>query len=57
MRRGYQQEHPHAKFDLVEWVVVTLILTIAFFAVLQVVGEDLRATVLSIWETMTNWVH
>ncbi len=56
MRHEYSSEHPHAKFDVVEWLVVTLILTVAFFAALQVVGEDLRGAVLSAWEAVTSWL-
>jgi len=56
MRHEYSSEHPHAKFDVVEWLVVTLILTVAFFAALQVVGEDLRGAVLSAWETVASWL-
>lgn len=56
MRRRYVQEHPHVRLDLVEWVVVTLILTVAFFVVFQVVGEDLRSTALGLWEMVTGWL-
>ena len=50
MRRKSHQDHTPTRFDLVEWVVVTLILAIAFFAILQVMGDDLRATALSAWD-------
>jgi hypothetical protein len=42
--------------EVVEWVVVTIILTLAFYAILQVVGGDLtriyetaRDAVLGLW--------
>jgi len=52
MRRR-QQDHLPTRFDLVEWLVVTLILTIAFFAILQVVGDGLR----TIAEAALAWVR
>ncbi|NLX37117.1 MAG: hypothetical protein GXY68_10565 [Chloroflexi bacterium] len=56
MRRRYEHDRSHAGFDLVEWVVVTLILTVAFFVVFQVVGEDLRSTALGWWDTISIWL-
>jgi hypothetical protein len=50
MRRKSHQDHMPTRFDLVEWLVVTLILAVAFFAILQVMGDDLRATALSAWD-------
>ena len=51
MRRKSHQDYRPTRFDLVEWLVVTLILAIAFFAILQVVGDDLGAIALSAWES------
>jgi Flp pilus assembly pilin Flp len=38
--------------EVVEWIVVTIILALAFYAVLQVVGGDL----MRIYETVRNTV-
>ena len=54
MRRKAHQDHMPTRFDLVEWLVVTLILALAFFAILQVVGDDLGATALSAWESVQS---
>jgi len=53
MRRR-DQDHTTTRLDLVEWLVVTLILAVAFFAILQVVGDDLRAAAQSAWETVSG---
>ncbi len=57
MGRRRQQDHLRVRFDPVEWIVVTLILAIAFFAILQVVGEDLRSAALSLWAVFAELVH
>ncbi len=54
MPRGHQHENAPSRIDLVEWIVVTLILTIGFFALLQVIGDDVRSLVLSIWQTLSG---
>ncbi len=54
MRRRDSQEHMPTRFDLVEWLVVTLILAIAFFAILQVAGNELRETAMRVWGTISG---
>ena len=51
-RRRWQSYDEPAYPELVEWLVVTLILAIAFFAILQVVGDDLRRVVTPVWEAV-----
>lgn len=41
MRRLAQFAHDETGADLVEWIVVTIILFLAIFAILQAVGDDL----------------
>ncbi|MGI5917863.1 MAG: hypothetical protein ACOX9A_15595 [Anaerolineae bacterium] len=41
MRRLKQFAHDETGADLVEWIVVTIILFLAIFAILQAVGDDI----------------
>jgi Flp pilus assembly pilin Flp len=41
VRRLKQFAHDETGADLVEWIVVTIILFLAIFAILQAVGDDI----------------
>ncbi len=41
MPNGAHGLGPESGAELVEWIVVTMILTLAFLALLQLVGDDL----------------
>ena len=45
LRRFSQEE---SGTELVEWVVVTIILTLAIYAILQAIGPDIRTLIASL---------
>jgi len=42
--------------ELVEWIIVTVILSLAIFAILQLIGDDLKAWYQVVLEWITNIV-
>lgn len=52
MREGNRFGSDKTGAEIVEWIVVTMILIIAFFALLQAIGDDLRG----FFTTASQWL-
>jgi Flp pilus assembly pilin Flp len=52
MRRGNRFWRNESGAEIVEWIVVTMILIVAFFAILQTVGDEL----VTLFASARQWV-
>jgi len=54
MSRGNRFRSEESGAEIVEWIVVTMILIVAFFALFQAVGDELQALFATVGQWLTG---